>query len=257
MTDNYYALALVYDRLNAEIDYGAWADYIDKKIKAHSKINTSLVLDLCCGTGSMTAELDRRGYDMTGVDLSPEMLDIAREKAAALGRERNILFLCQDMCDFELYGTVQAVVSCLDSLNHLDTEGDLDRVFSLVQNYLENGGIFCFDMNSEYKFENVYSDNAYVLEDEGIYCGWQNAYDRESRICEFYTSIFTENEDGTYERYDDYEREYCFTRECVERLLEKNGFEIISVESGIDGAAVTPDSERWYFTARKNGGVLS
>lgn len=251
MTDNYYALALVYDRLNAEIDYSAWADYIDRKIKTHSKIETSLVLDLCCGTGSMTVELDKRGYDMTAVDLSPEMLDIAREKAAAKGRAENILFLCQDMREFELYGTVQAVVSCLDSLNHLDGESDLDKVFALVRNYLESGGIFCFDLNSEYKFENIYSDNAYVLEDEGIYCGWQNAYDRESRICEFYTSIFTENEDGSYERYDDFEREYCFTRECVKKLLEKHGFEIISVESGIDGAPVTPASERLYYTVIK------
>ncbi len=251
MTDNYYALALVYDRLNAEIDYSAWASYIDSKIKAHSRIDTSLVLDLCCGTGSMTVELDRLGYDMTGVDLSPEMLDVARAKAAALEREKNILFLCQDMCEFELYGTVQAVVSCLDSLNHLDSEDDLDKVLALVNNYLESGGIFCFDINSEYKFENIYSDNAYVLEDEGIYCGWQNAYDRESRICEFYTSIFTENEDGSYERYDDYEREYCFSRESVERLLLKNGFELISVDSGIDGAPVTDTSERLYYTVRK------
>jgi len=251
MTDNYYALAPVYDRLNAEIDYSAWADYIDSKIKAHSGVKPELVLDLCCGTGSMTMELDRRGYDMTAIDLSPEMLDLAREKAAANGRAENILFLCQDMCEFELYGTVQAVVSCLDSLNHLDGEGDLDKVFALVKNYLESGGIFCFDLNSEYKFENIYSDNAYVLEDEGIYCGWQNAYDRESRICEFYTSVFTENEDGSYERYDDFEREYCFTQECVKRLLEKNGFEIISVESGIDGAPVTEKSERLYYTVIK------
>lgn len=251
MTDNYYALALVYDRLNAEIDYGAWAEYIDNKIKRHSKIETSLVLDLCCGTGTMTLELDKRGYDMTGVDLSPEMLDIARGKAQEAGRAENILFLCQDMCAFELYGTVQAVVSCLDSLNHLDSEGDLDKVFALVHNYLESGGIFCFDLNSEYKFENIYSDNAYVLEDEGIFCGWQNAYDRESRICEFYTSIFTENDDGSYERYDDFEREYCFSQQCVKALLEKNGFEIISVESDTRGGALTDTSERLYYTVIK------
>ena len=251
MTDNYYALALVYDKLNAEIDYGAWADYIDKKIKDHSKIETHLVLDLCCGTGSMTMRLDRCGYDMIALDLSPEMLNIAKEKAAALGIEERVLFLCQDMCEFELFGTVQAVASCLDSLNHLDSEEDLDRVFSLVNNYLESGGIFCFDMNSEYKFENIYADNAYVLEDEGIYCGWQNAYDSESRICEFYTSVFLEKEDGTYERYDDFEREYCFSQECVKKLLEKNGFEIISVESDLGGSPVTSESERIYYTVRK------
>ena len=251
MTDNYFALAKVYDTLNAEIDYAKWAKYIDEKIKKHSEIDVSLVLDLCAGTGSMTMALDALGYDMTAVDLSPEMLDIAREKAIKAGREKDILFLCQNMCSFELFGTVQAVVSCLDSLNHLDSESDLEKVFRLVHNYLESGGIFCFDMNSEYKFENIYADNAYVLEDEGIYCGWQNQYDRESRICEFFTSIFVENEDGSYERFDDYEREYCFSHETVEKLLKKCGFEVISVESDTDSSPVTDESDRLYYTVRK------
>ena len=251
MTDNYFALAKVYDVLNSEIDYAKWAKYIDEKIKKHSKIDVSLVLDLCAGTGSMTMELDALGYDMTAIDLSPEMLDIAREKAVMAGREKDILFLCQNMCEFELFGTVQAVVSCLDSLNHLDSESDLEKVFKLVHNYLESGGIFCFDMNSEFKFENIYADNAYVLEDEGIYCGWQNQYDRESRICEFFTSIFVESEDGSYERFDDYEREYCFSHERVEKLLEKCGFEVISVESDTDSSPVTDESDRLYYTVRK------
>lgn len=251
MTDNYFALSKVYDILNADLDYVAWAKYIDNKIKSHSDIDVSLVLDLCCGTGTMTMELDRLGYDMTGIDLSPDMLDIARAKAQEAGRAENILYLCQDMCAFELYGTVQAVVSCLDSLNHLDSKSDLKKVFDLVHNYLEAGGLFIFDLNSPYKFKNVYGTNAYVLEDEGIYCGWQNIYDKESRICDFYTSVFTENEDGTYSRFDDYEREYCFGRREVEKLLEKCGFELVSVDGDIDGSPVEKDTERFYFTAKR------
>lgn len=251
MTDNYFALSAVYDKLNADLNYNAWAAYIDAKIKAHSDIPVSLVLDLCCGTGTMTMALDALGYDMTGVDLSPEMLQIARDKAAAAGRSDNILFLCQDMCDFELYGTVQAVVSCLDSLGHLDGKADLERVFRLVHNYLEPGGIFCFDLNSPYKFKNIYGVNAYVLEDEGIYCGWQNVYDPSTRICDFYTSVFTENEDGTYTRRDDYEREYCFTQKEVEKLLGKCGFALVSVDGDIDGSTVEKDTERLYFTAKR------
>ncbi|MBQ5389446.1 MAG: class I SAM-dependent methyltransferase, partial [Clostridia bacterium] len=247
----YSALSAVYDALNAEIDYGAWAAYIDRKIKAHSDIPVSLVLDLCCGTGQMTLALDALGYDMTGVDLSPDMLQIARDKAEAAGRKENILFLCQDMCDFELYGTVQAVVSCLDSLNHLDGKEDLAQVFSLVHNYLEPGGLFCFDLNSPYKFENIYGTNAYILEDEGIYCGWQNFYDPESRICEFCTSVFTENEDGSYTRRDDFEREYCFTQKEVEKLLAKCGFALVSVDGDIEGREVERDTERLYFTAKR------
>lgn len=251
MTDNYFALSKVYDRLNGDLDYMSWARYIDEKIKNHSDIDVSLVLDLCCGTGAMTLELDRLGYDMTGIDLSPDMLDIARQKAYDMGRGQSILFLCQDMCEFELYGTVQAVVSCLDSLNHLDGKADLKKVFDLVHNYLECGGLFMFDLNSPYKFKNIYGTNAYVLEDEGVYCGWQNIYDKDSRICDFYTTVFTENADGSYSRYDDYERECCFTRKEVEKLLEKCGFELVSVDGDIDGSAVQKDTERLYFTARR------
>ena len=253
MTDNYSALSAVYDALNAEIDYGAWAAYLDRKIKAHSDIPVTLVLDLCCGTGQMTMALDALGYDMTGVDLSPEMLQIAKGKAEAKGRAENILFLCQDMCDFELYGTVQAVVSCLDSLNHVDGKEDLEQVFSLVHTYLEPGGVFCFDLNSPYKFKHIYGTNAYILEDEGILCGWQNFYDPESRICEFCTSVFTENADGSYTRRDDFEREYCVTRREVERLLKKCGFELICVDGGIGGEPVERDTERLYFTAKRIG----
>ncbi|MBQ8836300.1 MAG: class I SAM-dependent methyltransferase [Clostridia bacterium] len=251
MTDNYFALSKVYDKLNADLDYAAWAKYIDEKIKVHSDIDVSLVLDLCCGTGAMTFELDKLGYDMTGIDLSPDMLDIARGKACEAGRMENILFLCQDMCEFELYGTVQAVVSCLDSLNHLDSAEDLKKVFGLVHNYLEPGGLFMFDLNSPYKFKNIYGTNAYVLEDEGIYCGWQNIYDKESRICDFYTTVFTQNEDGTYSRYDDYEREYCFTQREVEKLLQKCGFDIVTVDGDIDGSPVERDTERLYFTVKR------
>ena len=251
MTDNYSALSAVYDALNADLNYDAWAQYIHGLIQEHSDIDVSLVLDLCCGTGQMTMALDALGYDMTGIDLSPDMLQIARDKAAAAGRAEDILFLCQDMCDFELYGTVQAVVSCLDSLNHLDTKRDLARVFDLVHNYLEPGGLFCFDLNSPYKFKNIYGTNAYVLEDEGVYCGWQNIYDPKSRICDFFTTVFTENADGTYTRRDDYERERCFTQKEVETLLAKHGFEVVAVHGDIDGSAVEKDTERLYFTAKR------
>lgn len=183
--DNYGGLAAVYDRLNAEIDYVRWAAYIQAQIAAHSDIPVSLVLDLCCGTGSMTLALDALGYDMIGADISPDMLAVAREKAAEAGRAARILFLCQDMRALELYGTVQAVTCTLDALNHVDGAGDLARVFALVHNYLEPGGLFLFDLNAPYKFEHVYGTNAYILEDDGIFCGWQNVYDPARRVCDF------------------------------------------------------------------------
>ncbi len=250
-TDNYGALSAVYDRLNAEIDYRRWAEYIQAQIAAHSDIPVSLILDLCCGTGSMTLALDALGYDMIGADISPEMLTVAREKAASAGRAERILFLCQDMRELELYGTVQAVTSTLDALNHVNGREDLARVFSLVHNYLEPGGLFLFDLNSPYKFEQIYGANAYILEDEGVFCGWQNAYDPQSRVCDFYTSVFLQRSDGAWTRREDHEREYCFMRAEIEELLAESGFSLICVHGDTDGGAPAPDGERLYFTAKR------
>ena len=188
---------------------------------------------------------------MTGVDSSPEMLSVAREKAAEAGRGDAILFLCQDMLAFELYGTVQAVVSTLDSVNHMDGKADFLQMLSLVHNYLEPGGLFLFDVNSPYKFREIYGTNAYVLEDEGVLCAWQNLYDPKTRLCEFFTSVFTEDADGRYTRRDDYERETCFTPAEIRNMLEKSGFAVVSMHGGTDGSAPARDTERLYFTAKR------
>ena len=161
--EGYQAIARVYDRLNAEIDYTAWADFLERCFDRFLPTRPELVLDLACGTGSMTLALASRGYDMIGVDGSAEMLSEAYSRAT---EQPGILFLQQDMRTFELYGTVGAVTCCLDSLNYLLCTDDLDACFACVHNYLDPNGLFLFDMNTPYKFSNVYANNAYVLEDE-------------------------------------------------------------------------------------------
>ena len=173
----YGILSPFYDAVNGDISYSDWADFIERIAERECKERPELVLDLGCGTGSMTIELARRGYDMTGVDLSEEMLGVALEDAQKEGLD--ILFLCQDMREFELYGTVGAVFCCFDSLNYITSPSGLKKVFSLVHNYLDPDGIFIFDMNTEYKFENVYSDNCFVLEEDGVVCVWQNCYNNK------------------------------------------------------------------------------
>ena len=150
----YCGAARIYDAVNADIDYSAWADFITKGLSrfGEGRAEPELVLDLACGTGRLTHELAARGFDMTGVDLSPEMLEIARERCAG----QNVLLLCQDMRSFELYGTVGAVVCCLDSVNHLTEDGDLDECFSHVHNYLVPGGVFIFDINTRLRIEDSY-----------------------------------------------------------------------------------------------------
>ena len=244
---DYGAISRVYDKFNREeIDYSAWADFIEKCFDRFLAARPELVLDLACGTGTMTRELAHRGYDMIGVDGSADMLS----EAYCNSNGEAILYLNQDMRSFELYGTVGAVVCCLDSLNYLIGENDLDVTFAAVHNYLDPDGLFIFDMNTPYKFENIYSDNAYVLEDDGVYCGWQNFYDKKTKICDFYLSLFEEQEDGAYIRSDEHQRERCYDMSEVENTLKKNGFELCGVFSDYKFSNVKCDDHRWFFVAK-------
>ena len=159
----YHAISAFYDRVNADIDYDAWADYIEDNFRRHLEKRPELLLDLACGTGSMTLTLAERGYDMIGVDGSAEMLNIAMSRAREAG-QGEILYLLQDMRAFELYGTVGAVTCCLDSVNYLTEEGDLRACFATVHNYLDPDGLFFFDVNTPYKFETVYGENSYLFD---------------------------------------------------------------------------------------------
>ncbi len=243
----YSAFAKFYDGFNSEIDYGEWAKDIDAAAKRFSRVPIELSLDLGCGTGSMAIELAKLGYDMTGVDISPEMLDIARERAEKEGID-NLLLLCQDIGEFELYGTVDLAVCCLDTVNHLTNIKKLKEFLSLVHNYLVPGGIFIFDVNTPRKFESVYADNAYVLEDEGVYCGWQNYYNEKNKRCDFYLSVFEEQEDGSYMRRDDCHSERCYSMRQLKNALSETGFEIAAVSnsSKFDDEA-SEDALRWHF----------
>ena len=233
MYDGYSAIASAYDRFNADVDYERWSDFIEACFGKFLPAKPEIVLDLACGTGRMTFPLADRGYDMIGIDGSADMLaeacdknndrtDRLFEEACAklgldpdgfdtdaameeLARHPAPLFLQQDMRDFELYGTVDATVCCLDSLNYLCGDGDLLACLKCVHLYLAPGGLLVFDVNSPYKFAHTYGNNAYILEDEdengrAVFCGWQNEYDPMTRLCKFYLSLFAEGGDGVYKR---------------------------------------------------------
>ena len=244
----YDLLAPFYDSINAEIDYKAWADFIEKIFQKEMKTRPELVLDLACGTGKMTLELAARNYDMTGVDLSPEMLDIARGLAEERGHD--VLWLCQDMREFELYGTVDAAVCCLDSINHLTEYDDLVECLSLVHNYLIPDGIFVFDINGKYKFENIYADNTYTMEEDGALCIWENSYDPESNLCDFYITLFNEDKSGKYDRFDDIQTERMYTISEIKSALKETGMEFIGAYSDFEFTSATDDSERIYIVAK-------
>ena len=152
--------------------------------------------------------------------------------------------------EFELYGTVEAIVCCLDSVNHITDRAALSRCFHWVHNYLVPGGLFIFDVNTPYKFEEVYGNNAYVLEDEGVLCAWQNCYRKKSKLCDFYVSVFTEREDGTYEREDTKQTERLYTLSALKKMLSENGLEFLSVSADTDFSPLGERDERYYITAR-------
>lgn len=199
----YGCFAEVYDKLTKDIDYKKWADYIELLFATHG-ISPKLVVDLGCGTGSFCEKMINKGYEMIGIDSSAEMLSQARQKI-----NDDILLLNQDMCDFELYGTVDAFVSLLDSVNYLTDKRKLRNMFKLVKNYLNPGGLFIFDINTVFKFENVYSNNTFYFVDDDICYIWQNTYDRKKRICEFDLTFFIKSGE-LYKRFDEvhYEKAY-------------------------------------------------
>lgn len=253
--EGYRALAGVYDLLNREIRYSGWADFFEACFSRWLPQKPELILDLACGTGRMTHELARRGYDMIGVDGSADMLSVAY---ATKPEGSGTLFLEQDMRSFELYGTVGAVTCCLDSLNYLLADGELLTCFKTVHNYLDPGGLFLFDMNTPYKFTHTYGSNSYILEDElpadsgaaDVFCAWQNSYDAETRICDFDLSIFEEQPDGSYLRADEHQQERCYSMEEITGALRDAGLELLGVFSDWEFSAPDDTAERWYFAAR-------
>ena len=177
------------------------------------------------------------------------MLGFASDKARCEGID-DILWLCQDMTDFELYGTVDAAVCCLDGINHLTEDGDIESCFKLVHNYLIPDGIFMFDVNTPHKFEAVYGQNDYILEDDGTLFAWQNDYDEVSGLCDFYFSVFEEDKDGKYTRHDGVQTERCYSKEEILKTLEKCNFEVLTFSSDYDYKKPEKDADRWYITAR-------
>ena len=246
----YEEFALVYDIFQDNVDYEAWASYLQDRLTDFD-IRDGLVLDLGCGTGTMTELLASAGYDMIGVDGSEEMLLRAAEKRAESGH--SILYLLQDMTEFELYGTVRAVVSVCDSLNYLLEEEDLLQTFRLVNNYLDPGGIFIFDMNTEYKYRELLGSCTIAENrEEGSFI-WENDYDEDQLINEYDLTLFVRREDGLYEKSEEVHYQKAWRSEKVKELLKAAGMTVIAVYDAYTQEPPRPDSDRLTFIAREKG----
>lgn len=249
MSDAMYgSFAQVYDLFMDNVPYEVWRKYILREFKKEG-IDSGLVLELGCGTGRMTRLLADLGYDMIGVDLSEDMLTIARDSSAK--REDGILYLHQDMREFELYGTVRAAVSVCDSMNYILKEQELLEVFSLVNTYLDPGGLFFFDLNTVYKYETLLADQTFCeTREEGSFI-WENFYDQKERINEYDLTLFIREDSGLYRRYEETHLQRAYEIETVRELLERAGLAFVCVCDEETGGAVKADSERVYFVAKE------
>ena len=209
----YAGFAQVYDLFMDNVPYDEWCAQVVQILREHG-IPDGIVADLGCGTGTLTERLAAKGYDMIGIDSSGEMLEKAMEKQLAGGNEK-ILYLCQDMRSFELYGTCRAIVSRCDALNYILTKQDLVSVFRLVNNYLDPEGIFIFDCNTVHKYETVLSDNTIAeTRDIGSFI-WENSYDPETRLNEFDLTLYI-----LEEGQEDVPAEEQRFRRCTETHLQ-------------------------------------
>ncbi len=234
--------------MTLDIDYVKWADYVEKIIQKN-KVKASMILELGCGTGSFGIEMAKRGYEMICLDLSSDMLDRASEKASEVGTD--ILFLNQDMSSFELYGTVDVIVCLLDSFNYLIKPAQAQKMLKLVHNYLNPGGLFIFDVNTEYKFENILCDNLFYEIGDDITYIWENEYDPKSKKARFDLTFFV-REGQIYRRFDETHYERAYNHEEITELIKKSNLEFVAVYNHLTLKKPSETNERNFYICRKD-----
>ena len=266
----YTGFAQVYDLFMDNAPYDKWAEFLLKTLRQEG-IREGLILDLCCGTGTMTEILADHGYDMIGVDSSEEMLGIAMEKGARRAekagtetagsgedRERRApLYLLQDMREFELYGTVRGVICICDSVNYLLEEEELLQTFRLVNNYLDPGGLFVFDFTTVYKYETVIGDTTIAENrEEGSFI-WENYYDSRREINEYDVTVFVKDQDGgeenLFRRFEEFHYQRGYRLSLIRELVEKSGLTWVRALDADTLDEVNEHSERVYCIARECG----
>lgn len=245
--ESYTSFAKVYDTFMDNVPYDEWVKYLHELLKKHNVLE-GIILDLGCGTGSVTQKLSELNYDMIGIDYSQEMLQIAMEKT----QEKDILYLEQDMREFELYGTVNAIVSICDSMNYITEEEDFLKVLKLANNYLDPGGVFIFDINTKYKYEEILGENTFAESREDCSFIWDNYYDVEDEINEYQLTLFVQDiENGLYEKMEEVHYQRAYELETIKMLIQKSGLEFVEAFDAFTFNRVNETSERIYIVARE------
>ncbi len=243
----YENLANCYDDFTTDVNYPQWKQFYEKLFTLHST-EVESILDLGCGTGTMSYLLADDGYEVIGVDMSPDMLSRAMEKS---GDCKGIqpLFLCQDMEELDLYGTVDAAISGLDSINYLDGYDALDRTLSRLKFFVRPGGLFLFDVNTEYKFRTI-SGDCFMREDEDNVCIWRAAYDENERRCLMMMDVFSRT-GKLWERSSEEHEEYAFSEAEIRKALSDNEFELEAIYTELQAEPPKETDARIFYVARR------
>ncbi len=248
MNGGYGVFSQFYDRLTDNAEYRERAEYIRTLLSGFG-VDGGTIIDLACGTCSLSFELMKLGYDIIGVDASSEMLSIAQRKAFEQGIEPPLL-ICQKLQELDLYGTSEAAVCTLDSINHITEPRDVKAVFKRLRYFLNPGGIFIFDVNTPYKHREVLGNNTFVLEDDDVYCVWQNSLDACDDIVEINLDFF-ENEDGVYHRSCESFSERAYQINDIKKWLKEAGFETLAVYDEMSKNPICEKTQRAVFAAKK------
>lgn len=245
----YTVLASFYDSLNSSVDYKGLYRFVESVFHEQGIKKGSMLLDLACGTGVLTVPFAKAGYDMIAVDLSEDMLMAARDRSDE--EEVYPLYLCQDMRELDLYGTVDGGYCCLNSLNYLTNARELATVFDRLKYFIAPGGVFVFDVNTAYKFLNTYADKTYIYDEEEVYCIWQNHTEASPLSSEFELTFFTPDGKGRYRRSSETQRQVYFSPEEITRAYEKAGFETVGIYGSTKRDAPKDTDEALYFVIKK------
>lgn len=256
MQEAYSNFASVYDQLMDNIPYEEWFKYLHGLLKEFN-IEDGIVAELGCGTGNITELMAKAGYDMIGIDNADAMLDIANVKKAENGSSS--LYLLQDMREFELYGTVKAVVSLCDSVNYITESEDLLQVFNLVNNYLDPKGIFIFDFHPRYYYKEIVADATIAEDRDDISFIWDNFYDDNENINELALSLFVKESEGSgddaglFRKYEELHLQRGYTLDEMKCLIERSGLELVATYDAFTRDEATEECERIYIIARECG----
>lgn len=245
----YTGFAEVYDLFMEDVPYREWSRWLTDVLKDYG-IEDGLVLDLGCGTGVMTELLADAGYDMIGIDLSEEMLENALRRKEQSGHD--ILYLCQDMREFELYGTVRAIISVCDSMNYILEEKELLGILTAAaRNYLDYGGLFIFDINTEYKYRELLGEQTIAENrEEGSFI-WENIYDEEEMINEYDLTLFIREDSGYYRKYEESHYQKAYSLDTIRELVEQSGLQLLKICDAYTEEPVREDSERVCVVCRR------